>query len=121
VKEISFINSLDCTASCGWCVHQCSDEDKYEILVFSLQIQKECLLICKTINLMLGGTAPESVHNVIELFKKLAIHVQDKSGASKTKELIPGSVERKKPGCSQIFLIAQMLEQSCLNQSYRND
>jgi len=125
MKDILLIETLTKGKdSCEWCSHQCNDEDKYEMLVTCIRIQKECLLICQTVSLILTGNTSASIKNILYVFEKLTENVQSNSKtirASTPKSVIKSGGTWKKPGCSQIFLIAQSLEQKYPNEYYQSD
>jgi hypothetical protein len=122
LKHVSLIDALtDCSNSCGWCVHHCPDEDKYEMLVTCIRIQKECAAICMTINSILADRAPDSMGKIFYVFEMLTENIE-KSRETTTKNKIrltdKPKKEQKKPGCSQIFQIALSIEQNYVNEQY---
>ena len=69
MEDITLIENLaDCTASCGWCVHQCKDEDKYEMLFICINIQREYMSVCRTVNLILGDNGSDFMKRIMEIF-----------------------------------------------------
>jgi hypothetical protein len=125
LKHVSLIDALtDCSTSCGWCVHQCPDEDKYEMLVTCIRIQKECAAICMMINSILAERASDSTKKIFYVFEILTENLQKSQGTA-TKNTLrlkdKPEKERKKPGCSKIFQIALFIEQSYLNEQYHQD
>lgn len=109
---------------CEWCTHPCKDEDKYEMLVICIIIQKEFLAVCRKINLILGYNVSNVMMCIMEIFEKLTEDVLKQAGTATSG--IPVSLnksdnESKNIGCSQIFLISQFIEGSYLNKSYNND
>ena len=120
MKHISLIEALtDCTTTCGWCLNECPDEDKYETLVNCIRFQKECLTLFKTVYSILAGGASECIGKINNLLEALAENVQKDSGITNThtsKSMHSPQQGMKKPGCSHIFQIAQLLEQSYFNK-----
>ena len=112
MNDISLSDVLaDHTTACGWCVRQCNDEDKYEMLVTCIRIQNKFSEMSKTINLVLDKNAPKFFDKIIEQSGKIAEEIKDYSeeGKNKTSDF---DEERKLPGCSQIFNIAQSIAQT---------
>ena len=121
LNNISLSDALaDHTTACGWCVRQCSDEDKYEMLVTCIRIQIKFNEISKTINLVLDKNAPIFFDKIIEHSGKIAEEIKDYSeeGKNKTSDF---DEERKLPGCSQIFNIAQSIAQTHISKFRNND
>ncbi len=115
MSDLSLIEALsDCTTSCGWCVNHCMDEEKYGVLVYCISVQKECVEILREVNLILSNQAPNSIKEITELFEILSENVQKniKTTNTYTTKFMNKPKENLKPGCSQIFLISQLLEQS---------
>jgi hypothetical protein len=106
---------------CEWCTLPCKDEDKYEMLIICINIQRECLLICRTVNSILGVS--DFMKRVIEIFEMLSEDVRRQSEAITSKgSAVNKSFRRNNnAGCSHIFSIARLLEQSYLNSSYNSD
>ena len=104
---------LDCK-TCGWCDHQCVDEEKYDVLVYCISIQKECVEILREVNLILSRGAYNSSKEITKLFEILTENVQKniKSTNIGVSKFVHKPEENLKPGCSQIYLISQLLEQS---------
>jgi len=123
VKEISLIEALaDCTTSCGWCAHHCPDEHKYEILVACIRLQEEFIKLYGAVYLILAGRSTDTIEKISKLFEKLAGNIQRQGGAkiTATRERNGGEVWGL-TGCSHIFLVAQALEQTYLNEINRTD
>jgi hypothetical protein len=125
VKQNSLTNALtDCTESCGWCVNQCEDGEKYEVLVNCIRFQKEFLLVSKNINSMLGGRSTEMMKKILDLFKLLSVDIQKKQGdlnKAKLKTSVLSIEKWKLPGCSNIFEIALSLERLYLDGALDSD
>jgi hypothetical protein len=102
--------------ACRWCVQQCPDEEKYEILVTCISIKNEFSLICRRINLVLGKTSPDFLKNIIAQFEKVSERIETEPVLGKSIRLAESAEEKwRLPGCSQIFLVAQSLGQNDLN------
>ncbi len=115
MRNISLIEALsDCTTSCRWCDNHCIDEEKYDVIVYCISIQKECVEILRKVNLILSHKASNSLREITELFEILSENVQKsiKTTNISSLEFVNKPEENLKPGCSQIFLISQLLEQS---------
>jgi hypothetical protein len=115
MNSLSLIEALEnCTDSCGWCVHHCSDEDKYEMLVLCIRIQNEFLIVDRIVNKILSNRSEVSMKKIFRLFEAIASYLlvnhslENKSNFSEA-----GKKEEslKLPGCSQIFKISQSLGQ----------
>ena len=106
---------------CEWCTLPCKDEDKYEMLIICINIQRECLLIFRTVNSILGVS--DFMRRVIEIFEMLSEDVRRQSEAITSNGSAVNELVRRnnKTGCSQIFNVAGLIEQSYLNRSFNSD
>ncbi|HEY7751285.1 MAG TPA: hypothetical protein VH917_03250 [Ignavibacteriaceae bacterium] len=124
VKDISFLNALaDCTSSCGWCVHRCPDKDKYEILVLCIKLQNEFAKIWKNINSILPGRIDLLGRNLLDVFTNLA-EMEHRAAEDQKRILFSKTISEKAwqmPGCSQIFMLANILDRTYLNGATGND
>lgn len=113
MKSLSLIEALEnCTDRCGWCVHHCPDEDKYEMLVSCIRIQKEFLAIGSIVNKILSKRSKSSMKKIFKLFATIADYLQTKHSSDDKRNFAEtgnkGEALRL-PGCSQIFMISQSL------------
>ena len=107
----------DFSDTCGWCDQNCPDEEKYEMLVTCIRIQNEFAIIGRKVSLMLGRTSPAFLQRIINLFKIFTDHIKPKQLKERSKITHNNSEkEWRLPGCSQIFLVAQSLEQININE-----
>jgi hypothetical protein len=119
MEPVSLEEALNsCSNSCGWCVHQCPDKDKYEMLIYCIRIQKEFISVGKMTRLILNDKADKFNKEIFKLFEVIANDFQErdpmiKKNNSRGKNLMDVS---KLPGCSQIFLVAQSIQQTVLNK-----
>jgi hypothetical protein len=125
MNDLSLIETLaSCTDPCGWCIHQCPDHDKYEMLVTCLRVQKGFLIVSQTVNKILAGRSRGAMEKILMLFEILADNLQGEhiqiNKISFNAEHKPENVWRL-PGCSQILLVAQTLEQIYLNETINRD
>ena len=121
MKDISLFEALqDCTATCGWCIHHCPDVDKYDILVLCIRLQKEFINIWKNINSILPGRTNSIENLMLGVFTKLS-EIEHRTAEKQKRFLTPYSNKSENilrmPGCSQIFLLAQSLEETLWNES----
>ena len=116
MKNIYSNNALtDHTATCRWCIQQCHDRDKYEMLVTCIKIQNEFSLMLGEINLMFGIWATRFVEQIIKSFEEQVEFINNRTTEVKEERsnLKEGSKEEwKLPGCSQIFNLAQSISQT---------
>ncbi len=106
MNEISMIEVF--TRNCEWCTHQCLDNDKYEILVLCLNIQKKFAEILINLNLVLSYQASDTVNKITNLFEEIF----ESSRSINDFESLNEPIKNFHPGCSYIFSISQFLEQS---------
>ena len=79
MEEIKLNDALkNCSKSCGWCTHQCPDEDKYEMLVYCIQIQKEFLAIGKLLREIIGEKSVKVVKDIGTLFELIIYDLHKK-------------------------------------------
>ena len=121
-----YLNSplTDHTATCRWCVQQCHDRDKYEMLITCIKIQNEFSLMIGKINLMFGIWATRFVDQIIDSLERQIefIHNHTAEVKEENPNLSEGSKEEwKLPGCSQIFNIAQSIAQTYISKFRNND
>lgn len=125
MKKISITDALaGCVDHCGWCVHQCPEEDKYEILVACLRLQSEFNKLYLSVYLQLSDSSADTIKNHSVLFNKIALNYQRRENKKiKNLRIKESSADdfRKLPGCSQIFHISQVLNETYLNKRYGNE
>jgi len=113
VNQKSLIDSLkDCTYSCGWCITNCPDEDKYEMLVTCINIQKEIVQVGNIVYRILSDRFFKTMKIITILLETFAAEIQKRHitvNYNFNAEHNSGD-NRRLPGCSQIFTIAQSLE-----------
>ena len=116
MNNILFKSIADYAAPCTWCIKNCSDNEKYEILVAGIKIRNEFSLIIRTINLMFGANATRIAGQIFCVFESQAdlIHNYIKQEEPNLSEC--SKEEWKLPGCSQIFNITQLIEQTYSNK-----
>ncbi|GIK59307.1 MAG: hypothetical protein HND39_05680 [Ignavibacteriota bacterium] len=114
MEDISLIKALaGCTESCGWCINYCDEEDKYEILVSCIHIQKEFLALSRNLNSMLGSRFMSGMKKILDLFELLSAEIQKKQNLpDKINIKVKDSLNEDwiLPGCSRIFEVALSLE-----------
>ena len=110
-----------CIDHCGWCVHQCPEEDKYRILVTRLKLQAEFNKLFLSVYLQLSDRSSNTIKIISILFNKFALNYQRRESVRiknlRKKELNVDDF-KKLPGCSQIFHISQILNETYLNNPY---
>jgi hypothetical protein len=118
MEDISLIEALkSCTTGCSWCVHHCPDEDKYENLVTCIRIQKGLLVICKMAGSILDDKTSLFMKKLIKIFEKLSEVLLEEWKTHNVSAPRLGynyEISNKLPGCSHIFLVSQLLEQTYL-------
>lgn len=125
MNKLTFTDALaGCADHCGWCVHQCPEEDKYEILVTCLKLQSEFNKLYQSVYLQLSDGSAETIKNFSILFNKTALNYQRRENERiknlRMKELSADDF-RKLPGCSQIFHISQIVNETYLQKQYGNE
>jgi hypothetical protein len=125
MEEITLTNALaGCIDHCGWCVHQCPEEDKYGILVTCLKLQSEFNKLYLSVYLQLSDRSAYTIKNLSILFNKLAVNYQRKEN-ERMKDLGKKELSAddfgKLPGCSHIFQISQILNETYVNKLYGNE
>ena len=118
MKEFSFIDLLrDGTDFCEWCQYPCIDEDKYEMLILCITVQREFFSIYNLAYLFLGPQASGLTKSIMKIFEKLMEDIRQKAETviDKSNRRVN---ELKNFGCSQLFLISQQIEESYLNKSF---
>ena len=123
MKQKSLDDALaDCTNSCGWCVNHCPDEEKYEMLIVCISIQKEFVKLGSLVNNILADRTFELMKKIISLFETLA-EVQPSTNLviiqNNVKTDFNSEDNWKLPGCSQIFGVASSLEWIYVNQDLK--
>ena len=115
MNSLSLIEALEnCTDSCGWCAHHCPDEDKYEMLVSCIRIQKEFLIVGSTVNKILSDKSNDSMKKIFKLFEFIADYLQmihDADNKRNFRGVKKSEDGLRLPGCSQIFVVSQSLGQ----------
>jgi hypothetical protein len=113
-----------CVDHCGWCLHQCPEEDKYEILVTCLKLQSGFNKLYLSVYLQLSDRSADTIKNFSTFYSKFALYYQRRENVQiknlGKKELNTEDFE-KLPGCSQIFHISQILNETYLNKLYGNE
>lgn len=114
MEDISLIKALaGCTESCGWCINYCDEEDKYEILVSCIHIQKEFLALSRNLKLYARKQIHEWNEKILDLFELLSAEIQKKQNLpDKINIKVKDSLNEDwiLPGCSRIFEVALSLE-----------
>ena len=125
MKQKSLVDALaDCTNSCGWCVDHCPDEEKYDMLVVCISIQKEFTKVgCLTFKI-LAGRSFELMKKIISLFEvlfeaQLNTHLEINQNNFRTDYNLEN--KWRLPGCSQIFSVASSLEWMYISEDPRNN
>jgi hypothetical protein len=113
-----------CVDHCGWCLHQCPEEDKYGILVTCLKLQSEFNKLYLLVYSQLSDRSVDTIKNFLTFFSKLALNYQRRENVRiknlGKKELNTEDFE-KLPGCSKIFHISQIINETYLNKLSGNE
>jgi hypothetical protein len=122
MEKITLTDALaGCLDHCGWCVHHCPEADKYGILVTCLKLQSEFNKLYLSVYSLLSNRSTETIKIISILFNKIALNYQRRENEQiknlRMKELSADDFE-KLPGCSQIFQISQILNETYLNNLY---
>jgi hypothetical protein len=115
MKNISLVEALEnCADACGWCVHQCPDKDKYDMLVYCISIQKEFLAVGSLVNNILSGRSEVTMKKIFKFFEIIAGYFQENNSTGNKNDFREAGNSKdglRLPGCSQIFMVSQSLGQ----------
>jgi hypothetical protein len=123
MNDLLFESVADYSAPCKWCIQNCSEKDKYEMLVTCIKIQNEFVLIIRKINLLLGERAGRFIEQIIiRLEQQIEYMLGCVTEVKEEPNLVNSSNKAwKLPGCSQIFNIAQSISHSYSSKRLNSD
>ena len=124
VKHKSLLDSLeDSTNPCRWCVTSCPDEDKYEMLITCISIQKEIIKTGRIVYKILADKSLDIMMKTYGFLETITNELQKEhlSISNNIKRENRSEDNWRLPGCSQIFTVAQSLEGIFVNEILRYD